>query len=213
MPTLFQVRLLDSYRYGAEFYDLRTGVFHRWRQRLVDVLPLRSGDVVLDLGCGTGLCFPLLEARIGPQGRIVGIDQSPEMLAIARTQVDREGWDNVTLVESSVERAEIPGVADAALFCATHDILQSSEALDNVFGHVRPAAWVAAVGGKWAPPWMAAVNPLVWATHVTYVRSFQGFDRPWRQLARYVDDVRVEEVALGTGYLAVGRVAGGTVAR
>jgi trans-aconitate methyltransferase len=213
MRTVFQLRLLDSYRHEAEFYDWRTAVFHRWRRRLVDLLPLRSGDVVLDLGCGSGLCFRLLEARIGPEGRIVGIDQSPEMLAIARTRVDREGWSNVTLVESSVERAEISVVADTALFCATHDILQSSEALDNVFGHLRHTGWIAAAGGKWAPPWMAAVNPLVWATHRPYVSSFEGFDRPWRHLARYVNDLRVEEVALGTGYLAVGRAGRGAVAR
>ena len=37
------------------------------------------------------------------------------------------------------------------------------------------------------------------------INSFEGFDRPWRHLARYVDDLRVEQVALGTGYLAVGR--------
>jgi demethylmenaquinone methyltransferase/2-methoxy-6-polyprenyl-1,4-benzoquinol methylase len=210
---VFQPRLLDSYRHEAEFYDKRTGVFHRWRRRLVDLLSLQSGDVVLDLGCGSGLCFPLLEAKIGPQGRIVGIDQSPEMLALARTRLVGEVWGNVTLVESSVERAEISVVADAALFCATHDILQSSEALDNVFGHLRHAGWVAAAGGKWAPLWAAAVNPLVWATHRPYVSSFEGFDRPWRHLARYVDDLRVEEVALGTGYLAVGRAGRSGVAR
>lgn len=178
----------------------------------MDLLPLRSGDVVLDLGCGTGLCFPLLEARIGPQGRIVGVDQSPQMLAIARTRLQGEGWTNVTLVESSVEQAEIPLEADAALFCAAHDILQASEALDNVFGHLRQAGWVAAGGGKWAPLWMAAVNPLVWATHRPYISSFEGFDRPWRHLARYVDDLRVEEVAFGTGYLVVGRAGGGKIA-
>jgi trans-aconitate methyltransferase len=206
---VFQLRLLDSYRHEAECYDLRTAVFQRWRRRLVDRLPLRCGDVVLDLGCGSGLCFALLEARIGPQGRIVGIDQSPQMLALARARLDAQVWGNVTLIESSVERAEIPVVADTALFCAAHDILQSADALDKVFGHVRHAGWVAAGGGKWAPPWMAALNPMLWAIHSPHITSFEGFDRPWRHLARYVDDLRVEEAALGTGYLAVGRARPG----
>jgi trans-aconitate methyltransferase len=162
---------------------------------------------VLDVGCGSGLCFPLLEARIGPEGRIVGIDQSPEMLAVARARLGGAGWSNVTLIESSVERAEISVEADAALFCASHDILQSTEALDNVFGHLRGAGWVAAGGGKWAPPWMAALNPVVWAAHRYFVHSFEGFDHPWRLLAGYVDDLRVEEVAGRTGYLALGRAS------
>src|ERR1700694_5628720 len=97
MRTVFPLRLLDSYRREAESYDRRTAVFHRWRRRLVDLLPLRSGDVVLDVGCGSGLCFPLLQARIGPGGRIVGIDQSPQMLATARSRIKTEGWANVTL--------------------------------------------------------------------------------------------------------------------
>jgi len=203
--------VLNSYRREAELYDGRTESFHEWRHRLVDALPLRTGDVVLDVGCGSGLCFPLLEARIGPEGRIFGVDQSPEMLALARARIDVQGWSNVTLIESPVDRAEIPTMADTALFCATHDILQSSECLDNVFGHLREAGHVAAVGGKWAPLWMAAVNPMVWAAHRPYVSSFKGFDRPWRHLARYVDDLRVEEVALGTGYLAVGRACAGVL--
>jgi trans-aconitate methyltransferase len=204
--------VLDSYCQKAELYDGRTVAFHEWRRRSVEMLPLRTGDVVLDVGCGSGLCFPFLEARIGPEGRIVGVDQSPEMLAVARARLDEAGWSNVTLIESPADRAEIPAVADAALFCATHDILQSSESLDNVFGHLRDTGYVAAVGGKWAPLWMAAVNPMLWAAHRPYVRSFKGFDRPWRHLARYVDDLRVDQVALGTGYLAVGRACGGSFA-
>ena len=41
-------------------------------------------------------------------------------------------------------------MADAALFCAVHDVLQSPAALANVFDHLRPGAWVAAGGGKYA---------------------------------------------------------------
>ena len=41
---------------------------------------------------------------------------------------------------------------------------------------------------------------------VTDVRSFDGFDRPWRNLERVTEDVRVRELACGSGYIMTGRV-------
>ena len=97
-------------------------------------------------------------------------------------------------------------VADHALFCATHDVLQSGPALDNVVGHVRDGGTVAATGGKWAAPWAVALNAGILALHSPYVRDFTGFDRPWAQLAPRLDRMRVQEVAMGGGYLASGTV-------
>jgi hypothetical protein len=136
---------------------------------------------------------------------VVGIEESPEMVAAAREHIAREGWHNVTVMHSSVEDAQIAPIADAALFCAVHDILQSPGALRNVIAKLRPEAWVAAGGGKWAAPMMAAVNYLVSMLHAPYVRSFSGFDRPWRHLERLLEDVHVQEMAFGAGYIMTGR--------
>ena len=80
------------------------------------------------------------------------------MVAVARERIEQEGWRNVTVVQSPAEDAQIASMADAALFCAVHDILQSPDALRNVLSKLRPGAGVAAGGGKWAAPWMVAVN-------------------------------------------------------
>jgi demethylmenaquinone methyltransferase/2-methoxy-6-polyprenyl-1,4-benzoquinol methylase len=162
--------------------------------------------VVLDVGCGTGLCCGLLRDKVGPEGGVVGIEESPEMAAVAREHIACEGWDNVTIVQEQAEDAEIGLTADAALFCAVHDILQSPDALRNVLTRLRPGAWVAAGGGKWAAPMMVALNSMVGMLHAPYVRDFSGFDRPWRHLERLVEDVRVEEMAFGSGYVMTGRM-------
>lgn len=195
-----------AYTRDASFYDSRTSTFDTYRRRLVDLLPLRRGDIVLDVGCGTGLCFEQVRGRIGAEGAIIGIDASREMLAVAAARVAARGWQNVVLVQSPVEQAELPAVADHVLFCATHDVLQCDAALDNVLAHVRDGGTVAATGGKWAPPWAIALNAGIFALHAPYVRDFAGFDRPWVQLAPRVDRIRVQEVAMGGGYLASGTV-------
>jgi demethylmenaquinone methyltransferase/2-methoxy-6-polyprenyl-1,4-benzoquinol methylase len=198
-------RRQPAYGERARSYERDTAAFQPYRTAVVEALPLGSGQVVLDVGCGTGLCCGLLRDKVGPGGGVVGIEESPEMAAVAREHIASEGWDNVTVVQAPAEDAEIGLTADAALFCAVHDILQSPDALRNVVTRLRPGAWVAAGGGKWAAPMMVALNAMVGALHAPYVRSFSGFDCPWRHLERLVEDVQVREMAFGSGYVMTGR--------
>ena len=197
-----------AYHEHAGSYERDTAAFQPYRRAVVEALPLRRGQVVLDVGCGTGLCCGLLREKVGPRGGVVGIEESPEMAAVAREHIAREGWGNVTLVLASAEDAQVGRTADAALFCAVHDILQSPDALANIVATLRPGAWVAAGGGKWAAPMMVALNSMVSLLHAPYVRSFSGFDRPWQHLEQLVEDVQVREMAFGSGYVMTGRTPG-----
>jgi ubiquinone/menaquinone biosynthesis C-methylase UbiE len=197
--------VLAAYADQATDYERRTALYQGWRELLVDRLPLSRGDVVLDVGCGTGLCFELLQRKIGATGTIIGVDEAPEMLAIAARHVTEHGWHNVELLATPAQDATIEKTADAALFSAVHDVLQSPAALHIVFTALRPGAWVGAAGGKWPSPWLAALSALVATVHAPFVRDFTGFDCPWRYLAELVDDLGVTEIAFGTGYLALGR--------
>jgi trans-aconitate methyltransferase len=198
-------RRQPAYAEHARSYERDTAAFQSYRRAVVEALPLRPGQVVLDVGCGTGLCCGLLREKVGPAGEVVGIEESPDMVAVAREHIADEGWANVTVVQAPAEDAELGLTADAALFCAVHDILQSPGALENVMTTLRPGAWVAAGGGKWAAPIMIALNSMVNMLHAPYVRDFTGFDRPWRHLEQMVEDVQVREVAFGSGYVMTGR--------
>ncbi len=201
---------LSAYTEHAGSYDRMTAAFQGFRRVIVDALTVGPGEVVLDVGCGTGLCFGLLLARVGPHGRVIGIDESPEMVLLARERVARSGWLNVTVVQSRAEDAPIAVTADAALFCAVHDILQSPDGLHNVVAHLRSGAWVAAGGGKWAAPWLVGLNAQILALHAPYVRTFAGFGRPWTHLERLLEHVRVRELAFGSGWLLTGRTPAGS---
>lgn len=61
------------------------------RQRFLDLSRLRTGESVLDVGCGTGTLAILAKKRAGPAGRLCGVDASPEMIARARSKAAKAG--------------------------------------------------------------------------------------------------------------------------
>jgi len=197
---------LQAYAARAANYDERTDRFMVFRRRVVDALDLRRGDVVVDVGCGTGLCMPLLQERIGAQGLIIAVDESVAMLNIARARAQQCGWSNVTFMVAHAAKVDLPVDADAALFCAVHDILRCPDSVRNILSQLRPGAHIASGGGKWAAPWLILLNAYIAALHRPFVRSFEGFDHPWSVLVPYLEDVNVTEMVLGTGYVAAGRV-------
>jgi SAM-dependent methyltransferase len=197
---------LEQYRRRAAVYDLELALFEPVRRRAVAWLAPRAGDTVLDVGCGTGLSFELLQAAVGASGQIIGIEQSPQMIDKARQRVQRHGWRNVTLLCSPAEEARIHGRADAALLHFTHDVMQSDAALDHVLHHLKPGATLVASGLKWAPPWAVPVNLFVWPAARRSVSSLAGLHRPWQLLARRVGEPERQTMLAGAVYLARARV-------
>ncbi len=193
----------DRYAARAEGLLRRLG-FSPLRERIIARLGLQPGDVVVDVGCGTGLSFPLLEAGIGPTGELIGVDLTPEMLGRASERVVINDWRNVTLIEAPAEEAHLPLQADAVLFCLGHDIMSSPEALANILGQAKRGGRVAAGGTKWAPWWALPVNVSVWLIAHSGITTWEGFERPWRYLEPLVPDLKVESVGGGGAYVAWG---------
>jgi phosphatidylethanolamine/phosphatidyl-N-methylethanolamine N-methyltransferase len=109
----------DFYGRWARLYDLlarRTPLVGSLRARTADALALTPGDTVVDVGCGTGATLPYLRERVGPDGTVVGVDVTPEMLAQARNLVERRGWSNVHLaLGDGGELPVAPGTVDAVV--------------------------------------------------------------------------------------------------
>ncbi|HMO47406.1 MAG TPA: methyltransferase domain-containing protein [Rubrivivax sp.] len=201
-----RARALDQYHRRAAVYDFELALFEPVRRRAVAWLAPERGATVLDIGCGTGLSFELLHSAVGAQGHVVGIEQSPQMLEQARQRVQRHAWRNVTLINAPAEEARIGLRADAALLHFTHDVMQSGAALEHVLRHLQPGATLVASGLKWAPPWAAPLNLLVWPAALHSVSSLAGLRRPWQHLARLVGEPELQTMLGGTVYLARARV-------
>ena len=107
--------MISIYRKRARRYDWTTLLlyligFRHWtyRKRAVEALCLLKGDTVVDLGCGTGLNFSLLQEQIGPEGKIIGVDLTDAMPVAANHRVLTYGWSNVELVQSDAARYDFP---------------------------------------------------------------------------------------------------------
>ncbi len=73
------------------------------------VAELRPGEVVLDLGSGGGIDVLLSARRVGPTGRAIGLDMTPEMLDLARRNAAAAGATNVEFIEGTIEAIPLPG--------------------------------------------------------------------------------------------------------
>ncbi|MBI4637891.1 MAG: arsenite methyltransferase [Candidatus Rokubacteria bacterium] len=69
----------------------------------VRLAELREGEIVLDLGSGGGIDVFLAARQVGPRGRVIGVDMTPEMLARARANAQRLGLENVEFRQGLIE--------------------------------------------------------------------------------------------------------------
>ena len=87
------------------------------RAAYLDLLGVTAGERVLDVGCGSGVVTRDIARRVGPDGRAVGVDQSPQLLAVARELVERAGLGGrVEFLEGSALSLPFPdGAFDVAV--------------------------------------------------------------------------------------------------
>lgn len=91
------VRYLDTTR-GTDF-------FQEIKQRTFMQMELRKGDIVADLGCGTGEDVQALALHVGPTGRAIGVDLSSTMIATARERSGDRNL-NVSFMEGDVHKLD-----------------------------------------------------------------------------------------------------------
>lgn len=197
---------------------LSLGQDPRWRQALVEAVDARPTDRVLDVATGTGLVAEALRQRFGCA--VVGLDQSADMLRIARSR----GGVFEAIVEG---RAECLPFADAAFDHLTFTYLlryvdDPAATMRELARVVKPGGRVAMVefglpGGIWRPPWWLYTRvglPLagrVVSAKWSAVGAFLGpsierfyTDHPIVSLERYwreagLGDVLTRRMSLGGG--------------
>jgi demethylmenaquinone methyltransferase/2-methoxy-6-polyprenyl-1,4-benzoquinol methylase len=209
--------LIETYRKKAKHYDITSRLYPapgypQRAQRLLTVqaLGLRAGDTVVDMACGTGLNFQLLETAVGPGGRIVGVDLTDAMLARAQDRIAKNGWSNISLVHADATGFDFPAGVNGIL--STYAMTQVPECAE-VIAHGAKAL---CAGGRWvvldlkvpgsAPGWLAPLGTAI-------VRPFASIDqwlmrRPWEAIRAAMQEELADpswtELFFGTAFLAAG---------
>jgi arsenite methyltransferase len=199
---------IERYRNKAAGYDASAQFTMPLRERTIALLKLQPGQVVLDVGAGTGLSFALLRAGVGESGRVLAFEQSPEMFAVAEQRVAREGWRNVWQVNAAAEHVTLAEHADAVLFNYVHDILRTPAAVHNVMRQVKPGAPVAVAGIKFFPWWTGPLNLLPWLKNRPYNARPADLWHPWDLIETWCDGgafLGRRSTQGGMGYIAHGR--------
>jgi len=196
----------------------------RWRRFLVARVDAGAGDTVLDVATGTGLVARELVRQKGCA--VVGLDQSPEMLAAARERT--RGLD-VTLVEGRAEELPFPDAEfDALTFTYLLRYVDDPAAtLGELVRVVRPGGTIAMLEfamprGLWRPLWELWVRiglPLAgrlispgWHEVGRFLGpSIRGFYERHDPVAVFsaagIEDVRARQLSLGGGIVVWGRRA------
>lgn len=192
------MRLQDVPRYydrAAERYDRRLDLWFGkvlrlgpLRERAVEALGDVRGATVLDVGCGTGANLSLLVERVGPGGRIIGVDYSEGMLSKARQKVERYGWETVSLRRGdAAELGVVSEPVDAVLstYCLgiVHDL---PRALARILDLLVPGGRLAVLDFHKTRPDRGALR-LLSPLYRCYLR-WAGIDAP-----EDLDDARLRE--------------------
>lgn len=199
----------------APVYDVGAWIFrplgaHRLQKRAVELLDLRPGDTVVDLGCGTGVNLSVLADAVGEQGQVVGIDLSQGMLDQARRRADRRHLAHVTLIQGDIREARLPPETAGVLATGSLEMIPEQDALiRNLNAQLSTTQGRLAVGGFRRPPdwpaWVVALGRTALALFGV-TRAYEDI-QPWKSVREHMDEIDFETALGGALYLIAARAS------
>ncbi|MGA8151111.1 MAG: methyltransferase domain-containing protein [Terriglobales bacterium] len=165
--------------WNAADYHRVSGPQVSWGKKVLARVQLHGDEMLMDAGCGTGrLTVELLQGL--PQGRVVGVDLSQNMLAGARDHLASDYGGKFWLVAADLQDLPFEQVFDGIFSTAAfHWVLDHNRLFQSLFRALRPGGWLQAQCG--GGPNLARLRQRAdeLAGSVRYARYFADFREPW----------------------------------
>ena len=198
----------ERYAAVASRYDDSCHRIEPLRALALQLLDPQCGETVVDVACGTAAATAVLARRVGADGRVIGLELSPQMAAIARDRLHSLGLSQARIEVGRIEDARLNEPADALFFSFTHDVLQQPAAIESLRRMAKPGARYVVLGMRTLPwSWGWPVNLFVMWRARRYLTTFRGLPAPWARLHAISREFRIVGAwHAGTSYLAQGRL-------
>lgn len=84
-------------------------------RNVFSLININPSDTVMDVGCGTGVLFTLIQERIGPQGTLIAVDTSDKMIEVAKKRY--ANFNNITYAVGPLEEITLPDKSINVILC------------------------------------------------------------------------------------------------
>lgn len=125
--------------------------------KLYAALDVQAGQVVVDMGCGSGYHTIRLARRVGPKGKVLAVDLQPQMLRLLRDRLTREKLENVELIQSTEKDPKLPpaSVDLIVMVDVYHEFAFPFEVMEKLVEAVKPGGRIAFVEFRLEDPKVA----------------------------------------------------------
>lgn len=198
-----QISNQKKYDLAASSYDLiaylmSLGQANRLYGEVADCLNIPPGGTIVELGCGPASVIPSLLKKIPANVKIIGIDFSEQMIAIANRKKEQYQWDGVHFECMDMYEFAPENKLDAVVFClALTAIPDSIKALEKAISILKPGGQLLILdsiplNSRWYHPF---------ATIYMYTKSMIVGAKPNKSIVEYITDnlvnVAVKERVFG----------------
>lgn len=179
-----KLKAVTTYNAAADHFDDEPlGFWSRYGASTVEQLALRPGVRVLDVGCGTGASALPAASRVGPTGKVIGVDLAERLLEIARQKAASRNLDNVEFRFGDMEQLGLPDRHFDAVICvfAIFFVPDMAKQVRELWRMVRPNGQIAIT--TWGSRVLEPCASAFWSAVKTLRPDLHLAFNPWDRIS------------------------------
>jgi ubiquinone/menaquinone biosynthesis C-methylase UbiE len=178
-----QTKAATTYNAAADTYDSAANSFWaRFGRRTVERIGLKSGERVLDVCSGSGASAIPAAEKVGPGGRVTGVDLSEKLLGLARAKAKARALSNIEFKSGDMLELPFPDAQFDAVVCVfgVFFVPDMAAAVRSLWRVVKPGGRLAIT--TWGPRFFEPANSAFWnAVRAERPELYKGFN-PWDRI-------------------------------